>query len=285
MAAGARARVLRDWAGPALVAALALVVYWRGLSIMVGEWRSNPDAGHGFLIVPIAAYLAWRRRAEFRAQPAAVSRPALAVVVAALLLYLLARYAEIEFLSAVSFLLLVGGVLWHALGAARLRVWAFPYLFLWFMIPWPDLLVEFLSFPMQLWSARLAAAVIGLFGTPVIREGVNLHVADYTFAVAAPCSGMRSLIALMALAALLAYLCRGALWRRSVVFLLGLPMALIANVIRIVIVVVIGARLGAGAAESFFHLASGLVVFVVAVAGLYGIARALGLRIAVSQSP
>ena len=76
MAAEARARALRDWAGPALVAALALALYWPGLSIMVAEWRSNPDAGHGFLIVPIAAYLAWRRRAEFRAQPAAVHRPA-----------------------------------------------------------------------------------------------------------------------------------------------------------------------------------------------------------------
>lgn len=264
------------------MAALALALYWPGLRIMVGEWLADPDASHGFLIVPIAGYLAWRRRSEFRAQPAAVRRPALAAVVAALLLYPLARYAEIEFLSAVSFLAFVGGVLWYALGRDRMRVWAFPYLFLWFMIPWPDLLVEFLAFPMQLWAARSAAALIGLFGVPVLREGVDLHVAGYTFAVAAPCSGMRSLIALMAVAALLAYLCRGALWRRFTVFLLGLPMALLANVIRIVVVLAIGAHFGAGAAESFFHLASGLLVFAVAVAGLYGIARALGLRIAVA---
>jgi len=243
-----------------------------------GGWISNDNASHGFLIAPVAAFLAWQRRRQFRAQPAAIYRPALAAVAGALGLYLLARYAEIEFLSAVSFLVLVGGLLWYLFGPARMRVWAFPYLFLWFMIPWPDLLVEFLSFPLQLWAARAAAAVIRLLGMSIMREGVDLHIAGYSFAVAAPCSGMRSLVALMALAALLAYLCRGPLWRRLTLFALGLPMALVANAVRVVVVLLVGARFGPESAESFLHTTSGLVVFLVAVGGLYGLARLLRLR-------
>lgn len=270
--------MVRDWAGPVVVAALALAIYWPGLRIMVGEWVSNDNASHGFLIVPVAAFLAWLRRREFRAQPATVYRPALAAVAAALLLYLLARYAEIEFLSVVSFVILVGGLLWYVFGPARMRVWAFPYLFLWFMIPWPDLLVEFLSFPLQLWAARAAEAVIRLFGMSIMREGVDLHIAGYSFTVAAPCSGMRSLVALLALAALLAYLCRGSLWRRVALFVLGVPMALVANAVRVVVVLLIGARFGPESAESFLHSTSGLVVFLVAVIGLYGLARLLRLR-------
>jgi exosortase len=279
MAVAAPTRQWRGLVGPLVVAALALALFWPGLTAMVGEWVANANAGHGFLIVPVAALLAWLRRREFLDQPAQVCRPALAAVGAGLLLYLLARYAEIEFLSAVAFVVFVGGLLWYVFGRRRMRVMAFPYLFLWFMVPWPDLLVEFLSFPMQLWSARAAAAIARLLGLSVLRDGVDLHVAGYSFTVAAPCSGMRSLVALMALAALLGYLCRGPLWRRAALFALGLPVALIANVLRIVVLLLIGARLGPAAAESFLHLGSGLLVFAVAVAALYGLARLLRLRL------
>jgi exosortase len=278
MAAATATRRWRDWVGPAMVAALALALFWSGLRNMVGEWITNPDAGHGFLIVPVAVLLAWQRWREFQGQASEIWRPALAVVALALALYLFARYADVEFLSAVALVTFVGGVLWHILGRARMRVWAFPYLFLWFMIPWPDLLVEFLSFPMQLWSARGAAAAMHVLGVSVVRDGVDLHVASYSFTVAAPCSGMRSLVALLALAALLAYLCRGALGRRTALFLLGLPVALLANVVRIVAILLIGAHFGPEAAESFLHTASGLVVFAVAVGALYGIARLMRLR-------
>jgi EpsI family protein len=244
---------------------------------MVAEWWGNEAASHGFLIPPIAGFLAWRKRREV----AAVARvwPAgLWVAALGLLLYPAGVFSAVDFLPQVSFVVALGGVMLYALGPAASRLLAFPYAFLWFMIPWPDTLVEFVSFPMQLFSARFAAMLTGLAGIPVSRDGVDIHLPRYTFSVGVPCSGMKSLVALLALSALVAYLLSGPRWKRWALFAAGLPLALLANVLRIVCILVIATIWGAKAAEGFFHGFSGIVVFLFATLGLVAVGRALGLR-------
>ncbi|HUT74206.1 MAG TPA: exosortase/archaeosortase family protein [Armatimonadota bacterium] len=245
---------------------------------MVQAWRTQDNASHGFLILPIAGYLVWLDRARIaRAYRGGATAAGLAWAGVALVMYLGGRWMEVEFLPPLSLVLMIGAQVLYFGGWGVLRASAFPCAFLLFMVPWPDLLVEFLSFPMQLLSAKYAAMLIGLFGIPVTRAGVDLHLASYTFSVGAPCSGMKTLVALLALAALIAHLARGPRWKRTVLFACGVPAALLANVVRIVIILLIATLVSARAAEGFFHGASGMLVFVIALAGLLATGRAMGL--------
>ena len=263
---------------PAATALGALaVLYAPVLAGMASEWWSNPANSHGFLVAPIAAYLAWQRRAEIKmlARPSWWGMPLLAVC---LLLYPAGVFTQVEFLPKVSFALALGAVMLLFLGRAGCRELAFPYAFLWFMVPWPDTLVEWVSFPMQLFSAKFAAMLAGLGGMGVTRDGVDIHMSRYTFSVGVPCSGMKSLVSLLALSALLAYLLHGPIWKRWALFIAGFPLALLANVVRIVVILVIAKAMGSKAAEGFLHGFSGVLVFAVATAGLLATGRAMGLE-------
>lgn len=265
------------WAGPAVLAAALGALYAPVAAGMAEDWWRQENASHGFLVPLIAAYLVW----DERKQAASLARPwgwGLVSVAFGLLLAPVGAYAEVEFLPQVSLLITVGGLLLYIRGPAAAKRLAFPYAFLYFMIPWPDQLVETVSFPLQLLSARFAAMVIGMTGLPIQRDGVDLHLAGYTFSVGAPCSGMKYAVALTALAALAGYLATGRAWKRWAVFAAGLPLALAGNVVRIACVVAIAGVWGAGAANGFLHGFSGLVVFGITAAGLVAIGRGLGLR-------
>jgi len=267
---------------PLTAVALAAVGAWLYAPAaieMVRGWATQDNASHGFLVLPVAVYLAWLERARIKAAyRGGATAGGLIWAAAAIVLYLGGRWMEIEFAPPLSLVLMIGAQVVYFAGWSVLRAIAFPYAFLFFMVPWPDLLVEFLSFPMQLMSAKYATMVIGLLGIPVSRDGVDIHLSHYSFTVALPCSGMKTLVALMALAALLAYLARGAMWKRVVLFGAGIPIALAANAARIVVILLIATFAGAEAAEGFFHGASGIVVFILALAGLLVVVRALGLR-------
>ena len=278
MAVVAVPRARTTWVAPALVAGLTVSLYASAIAQMVREWAASPNASHGFLVVPIALYLAWLKRGRVASLPRIASPWGIPAIGVAVLMFLAGRWAEINFVSALSLVVLLGGYGLCFLGAAIMRELAFPYAFLIFMVPWPDLLVEFVSFPMQLISATYAAMFMGLLGVPVTRSGVDIALPHVTFTVAAPCSGMNSLVALLALAALLAYLSRGPLWKRIVLFASGAPLALIANVLRIVCILLIGTLWGQKAAEGFFHGFSGMALFLAALLGLLAVARTLGLR-------
>jgi EpsI family protein len=179
----------------------------------------------------------------------------------------------------VALVLALAGIAAYYLGWAALRAMLFPFAFLLFMAPWPDLLVERISFPMQLMTSTYAAMFAGLLGLPVRADGVNLYLPerDVSIAVAAACSGMRSLVALMAVASLFAYLLPGSLPRRWLLFAAGVPLALTANVVRVLLILLVGAHYGQDAAMRF-HDQSGPVLFGLCSLGLLGLSRVLSTR-------
>jgi len=274
--------ITRPKALPVSLAALAAAGLWLYAPVLVEmarAWMTQDNASHGFLVAPIAAYVAWLNRGGItQAYQRGATAAGLAWAVVAALMYVGGRWLEVEFLPPLSLVFMVGAQVLYFGGWTVLRAAAFPYAFLFFMVPWPDLLVEFISFPMQLFSAKYATMLAGLLGLSVSRSGVDIHLPDYTFSVGAPCSGMKTLVALLALTALVAYLSRGPTWKRWALFAAGAPVALLANVVRIVVILFIAAFAGAEAAEGFLHGASGVVVFALALAGLLLLGRALGLR-------
>ncbi len=256
---------------------LAAALYVPVLASMAQEWWSQKNSSHGFLVPVIVAALVWQQRQVVRSL-SRIWAPGLVFLGFGFILYPLGLISGVEFLPRVSFVVALGGLMLYLLGPQASRVLAFPYAFVWFMVPWPDTLVEFVSFPMQLFSAKFAGMLVGLVGVPVSRDGVYIHLPSYTFSVGVPCSGMRSLVALLALSALVAHVMVGPNSRRWGLFVAGLPLAMLANVARISVILGIATIWGSKVAEGFFHGFSGVIVFLFATIGLLATGKALGLH-------
>jgi len=269
---------LRGYLGPALLLALLAYIYAPVLVDLFKELWADPNSSHGLLVPLIVAFLVWRRRKRLGEIEKRTNPAALLMVLAGAMLLPIAAASEVKSLSVFSLLMVLGGLVWHIWGSRIMQEISFPYCFLFFIIPWPGLLVETLTFPLQLTSTKMATTIIGLMGIQVEREGVNIQIYNFTFAVAAPCSGIRSLAALSALGALYAYLLKGSFSRRVLLFLLVPPLALIGNSIRIVAILLLANQYGEEVASGFYHSFSGLLIFLVTFLLLMAAARLLGMK-------
>ncbi|MFH1502388.1 MAG: exosortase/archaeosortase family protein [Candidatus Eisenbacteria bacterium] len=250
------------------VAALIVAVYRDAFVTLVRTWESNPDYSHGYIIPPIAVFIFWREWKRFVSAIGRGSGWGLALVALALAGHVVSIRAGVFMTQGYSFVLLLFGLsLFMFGGAATRRVW-FPLAYLVFMLPIPPFLLHVVSFQLKVFAARAGSAVAVNLGVPLVRSGMTIHLPAGSLRIANPCSGLRSLIALVALGALFAYLSRGALWKRIVLFLSAVPLAVGANVLRIATLCVVASVWGIDTALGFFHDLSGLLLFLVAFIGL-----------------
>lgn len=240
-------------AGWAAVGALMVWLYGRDAAAMASRWASEPEASHGFLVPLASAGVVWWKRDQVFHTPRFVWPWGLAPLLFGLSLTVLAAFAQVAFLGPIAMLIVLGGIVLYAFGPKLFSKTLFPYAFLYFMIPWPDFLVELVSFPLQLLTSTYTAMVAGLLGIPIQREGVQLYAPGFAVTVATACSGLRSMMAIMAIAAVFAYTTRAALWKRGLLFLCGIPVALIANVLRVTLVFFVGLFWSKQVAVGVFH--------------------------------
>lgn len=270
----ARLRIGRAGIAALLVGALVILIYAPTLRWLALAWWQDPYYSHGWLVPPVSAALAWRQRAVWRErQPANAGLLFLALGVA---LYILGWLLSAQFVAAFSLLPVLGGLAWTFLGARAARTLAFPIAFLAFAVPLPW--VEAWTVPLESLTAGGAAGLVQLAGVPVTVVGGQVHLPSCDLVVGAACSGMRSLIALLALGALLAYLLRGWWGHRLAVGLAALPLALLGNVLRVTMILVVAHRAGAGAA-TLAHDLIGPAFFFAALALLLLLGWVLGLRL------
>jgi exosortase len=211
-------------------------------------------------------YLIWQKRddfAHFETQPSSVGL--IVVLVAILLLYLGSIGAEL-FVSRFSLVLLIVGLVLYFYGWGCLRSLAFPICFLLLMIPLPTLLYNRIVLPLQLLSSRFATSTLELTRVvPVLREGNLLILPHYTLEVVEACSGIRSLMSLVALGLGYSYLAERRIWVRTSLVAAMFPIAIVGNGIRVVCAALLAHALGPKTAEGFLHPISGIVIFVVAI--------------------
>ncbi len=253
------------------VLALSFIwLYWGVIWKLVYDWSHDDNYSHGFLIIPLAAYLAWERRDRLQGVPA---RPAtlwgLAGVLAGIALLVVGLLGAELFLTRIAMIVtLVGGILF-VLGWRHLRLLAFPVAILLLMIPIPAIVFNQIVFPLQLLASRVGETSLQAAGIPVLREGNIITLANTTLEVAEACSGIRSLVSLLTLAIVFGYFAdpRGSI--RVLVAMSAVPVAIIANGIRVAGTGIAAHYYGAAAAEGFFHTFSGWLVFVVAFVMLF----------------
>ena len=151
----------------------------------------------------------------------------------------------------------------------------FPLSYLILMLPMPPYLMNVIAFRLKVFAARAGSGIAVKLGIPLARSGMTIHIPAGSLRIADPCSGLRSLIALVALGALFAYLTRGKTWKRLVLFASAVPLAVFANVVRIAVLCVVANIWGIDAALGFFHDFSGLLLFMIAFVGLVTVRKLL----------
>ena len=254
---------------------------WLGLLILAvptimrlaDQTWSREFGAYGPIVLATGGWLLWRQAPEFQR----LAAPANPWITAGVLLAALASYV---FGRAYDFLTLetagaygVGlAMLYSRFGlAVMLKHW-FPLLYLAFAVPPPNALLADVTGPLKQLVSWAATSWLDGWGVPVAREGVTIFVAQYQLLVEDACSGMNSLVGLIAVSLLYIYLMRGSSWRYSIVLVcFVIPIAIVANILRIMILILLTYYFGDEVAQGFLHFTAGMFLFATALAFVFGL--------------
>jgi exosortase len=241
------------------------VLYAPVLKALVVNWVEDPDYGHGFLVPVFAGYALWRSRGRWQQLTPEPSNFGLPAILFGIALLIVGSLGAELFLSRVSLLVILAGMVLYLFGRKTLFAVAFPLCYLVLMIPLPTIVYNQLTFPLQLIASRLAAGSLDVVQVPVLREGNLLVLPNHTLEVVEACSGIRSLMSLFALAIAYGYLAEGRAWTRVTLAVLMLPIAVLSNAFRVFGAGVSTYLLGPKWADGFLHTFSGWLVFITAL--------------------
>ncbi len=249
----------------AIPLAVTILVYLPTLYDLVYDWYTDSNYSHGFLIPLVSIYLIWTTREQLSKLPVKPTSGALAILLAGIGMFVVGTAAAEYFTARMSFVLTLFGLTWYLLGYETIKKTWFAFFFLCFMIPVPYVIYYTVSFPMQLIATKITVGTLNVIGMGVVRQGNIIHLAGgLSLEVADACSGIRSLVSLLALGAIYAYWTQKKLLAQAILFLSTIPIAVFANVIR-VLVTTLAASLGlTEITEEPLHSVMGLSVFVVA---------------------
>jgi exosortase len=262
------------WTAIVWFTALLILGSFPILKYLVQTWATDEDVGHGFFVPLVAGWIAWQRRDRILALKLKPAWWGLGVMVyGAAQGYIGTLGAEL-FLQRTSVLILLVGLLLVIGGTALIRELAFPLLLLPFMIPFPTVIYNKITFPLQLFASWVAEGALNLLGYPVLRDGNILELASQKLSVAEACSGIRSLLSLSFLSLVYAYFFDNRVWMRWVLFAATIPIAIAANAGRVTITGILS-EINPELAHGFFHELEGWVIFVIAGIMLIGFHAAI----------
>ncbi|MDY6989602.1 MAG: exosortase [Thermodesulfobacteriota bacterium] len=252
------------WLTVILVTSFVIAYFpvWRTLVL---TWYGSEQYSHGFLVVPIFIYILLTKKDKLSETPVQPSLWGLGLVILSSLLYLFAHFAEIVTVSSCSIVLLLIGIVVYLYGARMLKELAFPLFFLLFMIPIPSQIYATLTIPLQLFVSKASAWLAMLWGVPLYREGNIIHLPDRSMQIVQACSGLRSMASLLALSVLLAYFMLRSNLLRVALFLSGIPTAIIVNIVRVLLLVVVFHYCNLDLTARALHTVFGLFIFLLAL--------------------
>src|ERR1039457_6232418 len=263
--------------GWALIGVLMAAVYYRVLAKLVIDWWQIPDFSHGFLVPIFAAYLVWVKRKTLLDTRIAPTWSGIVFVALGLVVLVLGVYGAELFLSRVSLVILLAGLVLCFGGWQLLKELRFVLLVLLLAIPIPSIIFNEITGPLQILASKLASALLPLFGVPVLREGNVIELPAMKLEVAEACSGIRSLVSLFTLSIFYGYFLEKSTLRRAVLALASIPIAIAANAVRILGTGLCVQYWDPDKAQGFFHEFSGWVMFLMSLGCLYIVHRIMRL--------
>jgi exosortase len=272
--------------GPFLVLGLLLILLYDHIAVkLVTDWATLPDFSHGFLIPFFALFLLWDKRQALRSTPIVPTWAGIWLVALGLFALLLGVLGADLFVQRTSFVLLTAGLVWTLLGKAMLGQLKFVLFVLLLAIPLPTILFNQITFPLQILASTCASNLLQLVGVPVLQEGNIIQLPAMPLEVAEACSGIRSLMSLFTVAVIFGYLFERTTWRRVVLALSSIPIAVTANVARIFGTGLCVQYWDPDKALGFFHEFQGWLMFLVSLACLYLVHIAMGVLSRERRSP
>jgi exosortase D (VPLPA-CTERM-specific) len=259
----------------AIAAVAAVLPFASVLADLYNIWNLKPEYSHGVIIPVLSAFLIWRQRDELRNLPFTGSWTGLVLIAAGLMLRFIGAATTMHTLEHYAFLLVLYGLVLALTGPAIFRRLWVPLAMLIFAVPLPSFFNNSLSLHLQLISSALGVWVIRAAGISVLLEGNVIDLGNYQLEVAEACSGLRYLFPLMTLAFIMAYLYRGAFWKRTTIFLSSIPITVMMNSLRIGFIGITVENWGQRMAEGVLHEFEGWVVFMFSTAAVMLVAYAL----------
>lgn len=240
---------------------LLVFAFASGLEQMILQWESSEEYGYGYMIPVLAAFFIWQLKNELAKIEFTGSWLGVGVLFLGGMLLVLGDLATLFVVVQYAFLLSLFGLALAVMGWRAFKM-ILPAMFLLvFMIPLPNFLYQGLSAELQLISSRIGVEVIRLFGISVFLEGNVIDLGAYKLQVVEACSGLRYLFPLAALSYIAAYLFKGALWKKTVIFVSSVPITVLMNSFRIGVIGVLVEYWGSSMAEGFLHDFEGWIVF------------------------
>jgi exosortase len=249
-----------------------LILYYPVILHMISDWSNDDNYSHGFLVPLIAGYMIWLEKDYLKNIKSNPSTLGFIVLIFGMGIFIIGNIGAELFMMRFSIIVTIFGLVIYIFGNIVGRKIALPVLYLVFMIPLPAILWNQVSFPLQLFAAKLSANAIMAFGIPVLRHGNILELSNTTLEVVDACSGLRSLTSLLALSAAFAYI--APLKKKSdklVLFLSAVPIAVGVNILRLSITAIMAQYIGPESAQGFLHDFSGFLIFFVALSLLFGV--------------
>jgi len=259
-----------------LLGVLLVLAYVPAFVWMYVRWTARDTYySHGFLVPFICAFLVWHKRKILAKIPLTKDPLGWALFGVGLFIHGLCTIWNVGFLSGFSLLLVLPGMVLLFGGRNWLRQLMFPIMFLAFMVPLPEVVIANVSFRLKIFAAQLSTFLVNHLGVAAIREGSLIKTRHASLMVEDPCSGIRSLIALIALGALMAYFSNLSRPKRAIIFVASIPIAVATNVFRIASLTLICEMYGEQYATGIVHDTIGILVFVLAFFGLSAVANLL----------
>jgi exosortase len=243
-------------------------LYHHVIARLVWQWLNDPNYSHGVLVPFCSAVLLWSTRKSWMGKPLEPAMSGIVLVIAALGLLIAGSLGAELFLTRVSLCLVVGGLVAYFAGWRMLRLGLAPWLVLFLMVPLPVVVFNQIAFPLQVLASHLAASCLDFFRVPVLREGNILVLPTMSLNIVEACSGLRSLMSMLTVAVVYSLFFESHVWIRGLLIAAAVPVAVLANALRIALAAVLAEYVSPTLAEGFFHAFSGFILFLLSLGAL-----------------
>ena len=263
------------WQGVALLPLMAWL-YAGVIPHLVSDWWNDPNFSHGFLVPVFSIFLVWQDRKRLSELPVRPAWLGLGLLAGAMMILVVGTLGAELFLSRSSLIFLIAGLIVYFLGWKFFHALLFPVGFLFLMVPIPAILFNQITIPLQFLASGMASGLVAELGVPVLRQGNVIQLPSMTLEVAEACSGIRSLMSLTTVAVIYAYFLESKFWPRALLSLSAVPIAVIANGLRVTGTALLAYYWNQEAAEGFFHNFSGWLIFVLSLLMLFSLQGLMG---------
>jgi exosortase len=254
---------LAFWGKTIIVLTLWCVTFLPVYPELWHTWINDSNNSHGILVPLISVVLIWGNRDKLSKADNKNSNFGAAILVVSLVLYITSLAGDSAVVQRAMIVFSLISLVLYNFGTTVFRILAFPLFYLFFMIPLPVSINSLIALPLQLFATKISHAIIQAVNIPVLQEGNMLYFAQTQLEVAEACSGIRSMMSFVMLSVLFAYLMDKGWWRKCIIVISAIPLAIVTNIIRVTGTGILAHFFGQQVARGFLHEFSGLAVFIV----------------------